>query len=162
MKQKTKIAIVITSVILLALVAVPVFAGSTAGVNVTVQAQNISITVSPTSYDYGVLSVGDTTETATTFTATNNGNIAEDFYIQGANTTNWTLANNPGDEIYEHDFKGGSQATYKALTTSDQAAASNIAAGGSVTNYRFQLHMPTSTTNFDPQSTTVTFTATAH
>jgi len=137
----------------------PVFAGTSSGVSVTVTAKNISISVSPGTYNYGALALGTTTETASTFTATNEGNVTENFLISGTDTADWTLAGTAGADQYEHDWKQGS-GSYTALATGNQAAGGPVAAGNSLSSYKFQIHMPTSSTSFAQQATTVTFMAT--
>ena len=66
----------------------------------TVTPQNISVSLSATSVDYGVknLSISDgsrTTALSDTFTVTNNGNVVEDFTITGDNSTILTLNFSP-------------------------------------------------------------------
>lgn len=160
MKKIIFTVLLVSAVLLITLVMMgPVFAGDSAGVVVTVTAENISISVSPGSYNYGALALGTTTETASTFTASNDGNVTENFFIRGANTTNWTLATAPGDNQYEHDWKQGA-GSYSPLTTANQAAGGPVLAGNNLANYKFQIHMPTSSASYDQQSTTVTFVAT--
>lgn len=160
MKKIIYTVLLVSAVLLIMLVMMgPVFAGGSAGVAVTVTAKNISISVSPANYNYGALALGTTTETASTFTASNDGNVTENFFIRGANTANWTLATLPGTNQYEHDWKQGAGG-YLALTTANQAAGGSVAAGSNLANYKFQIHMPTSSATYAQQSTTVTFVAT--
>ncbi len=160
MKKIIFTLLLVSAVLLIMLVMMgPVFAGTSSGVSVTVTAKNISISVSPTTYNYGVLALGTTTETASSFTATNDGNVTENFLIRGADTANWALAATPGTDQYEHDWKRGS-GSYAALTTSNAAAGGSVLAGANLPNYKFQIHMPTSSASYAQQATTVTFVAT--
>jgi len=149
-----------SAVLLITLVMMgPVFAGTTSGVSVTVTAKNISLSVNPSTYNYGALALSTTTETASTFDVTNDGNVTENFWVRGADTTNWTLAATPGSDQYEHDWKKGA-GSYSPLTTSNQSAGGSVTSGSTLSSYKFQIHMPTSSTSYAQQSTAVTFVAT--
>lgn len=164
-------------VVLLLQLAVPVWATQhTAGISVTVTPKKIAISVSPNTYNYPMLELHDTsthaagtdsTETTTTFTVTNQGNVNEQFYVKGADAVDsgshsWTLAAGAGvgADRYAHDWKGGSGGTYADLTTSNVLASGTIAPSGTVSDYRFKIHMPSSTGSYLAHSTSVTFTAT--
>ena len=75
-----------------------ILAADTDDVTATVTPKIISVMLSPTSVDFGVVSVNtymDTTATGsgvnTSITATNNGTVAEDFGIQGFDSGDWAL-----------------------------------------------------------------------
>ena len=94
-------------------------------------------------------------------TATNDGNVTEDFNISGQNTANWTLASTAGDEQYFHKFcvtDCDSSPVWTALTTSYQTLATGI---GESSNQVFDLQIgtPSSTVNFTQQSVDVTVQA---
>lgn len=144
-------------------------AATTAAINATVTVQNISLTASDGSIAYGTMAVSTTRKTIAaeandTQTATNNGNVAEDFNIQGANTANWTLAGTAGVDTYVHKFciatctVGGN---YTALTTGYQTLATNIAASGSQT-FDLEISTPTSSTVYTQQTASVTVQAVAN
>ncbi len=70
-------------------------------ITASVTVQNISVTVSPTSINYGTLAFettkrSDALATPVTFTATNNGNVNEDLKVRGADATvtggPWTIS----------------------------------------------------------------------
>jgi len=90
------------------LIGTKVFAADTAQISATVTVQNISVSVSDGSIDYGTLAPGGSQDTTTngngdSQTATNDGNVNEDFKIKGANVTtgcSWTLSTSAGDEQY--------------------------------------------------------------
>ncbi|MCL4415128.1 MAG: hypothetical protein M1365_00280 [Actinobacteria bacterium] len=145
-----------------------VFAATTGTVAATVTAQNVSITLDVTSVTYGTLATGaskDTTTggTNTSITATNNGNVNEDFTIRGANTTNWTLSGSAGSENYVHAFCTAtcdSTPTWTALTTSNASLQATVSASGTKT-FDLKITTPTSTANFTEQTANVTVTAAA-
>lgn len=93
-------------------------------------------------------------------TATNNGNVAETINIQGANTTNWTLAATAGVDQYVHQFSINSGTVWTALTTSYSTLTVGLAALGTQT-FDLKITTPSSTTFFTTQSPNVTLQAVA-
>src|SRR2546428_529539 len=86
--------------VLLATAVLPVLADTSGTVNATATPQVISVSVSPSSFDYGVVPFSTSNTTLSqkdtgseggvlnsALTTTNNGNVAEDFKIQGADAT---------------------------------------------------------------------------
>ena len=143
----------------MALFSLPVWAATEGTIDVTVTPKNISLSVSPNSYNYGALGLNVTTETATTFAVSNDGNVNENFLVKGYNTAAWTLAATNGANQYVHEWKEETAGSYAALTTSNQTAASGVASGNDV-DYRLRIKTPTSTSSFAQQAPNVTFTAT--
>lgn len=150
--------------------ATSVFAASTASVAATVTTQDISVTVTDGSVSYGTLAAGDSKSTISsdlndTQTATNSGNVAEDFNIKGQNSTNWTLASSAGTDQYSHKFCAATCAApptnFTALTTSYQTLASNKAAAGTQT-FDLQITVPSPSTVYTQQSVDVTVQAVIH
>ncbi len=142
-------------------------AANSATVTATVTVQNVSVTVADGVVSYGVLGSNSSagTNASDTQTATNNGNIAEDFVIKGQNTANWTLGATAASDQYIHRFCtatcGSAPTNYTALTTNNQTLATNVAASGTQT---FDLHIttPNPSTVFTQQSVDVIVTATAN
>lgn len=170
----------------LVLAALPVvFAGqalaaSTGTVAATVTPQNISVTVTNGTVTYGTLDLSSSKDTTSggldgTQTATNDGNVAEDFNITSTNATGgtpWTLAGTIGADQYKHSFctaGGGSpdpcdaSPTWNAITTagSYQTLGSNIAASGT-NKFDLKLDTPSSTTDYVQKGITVTVQAVIH
>lgn len=130
----------------------------------------ISITISDGSISYGMLPKGATKDTTSSGvndsqTATNNGNVAEDFNIKGQNTTAWTLAGSQGSEQYFHKFCNNgtcdASPTWTALTTNYQAVGSNIATSGTK-EFDLQIGVPSATATYTSQNADVTIQAVAH
>lgn len=150
-------------------VAMPVLAADTAAVTATVTAQNVSVTVGDGTVAYGTMAVSTTKSTTAADlndlqTATNNGNITEDFNIRGQDSAAWTLAGTAGSEQYTHKFCTTSCTTpptnYTALTTNYQTLGSSIATSGTKT-FDLQLGTPSSTATFTEQTVSVTVQAVA-
>lgn len=143
-------------------------AATTATVTATVTAQNISVSVSDGTVAYGTLSTSATQDTTSSGlddsqTASNGGNVTEDFNIQGKNSTNWTLGNTAGSETYTHKFcttTCDSSPIWTVLTTSYQTLATGISASGNQI-FDLQIGTPTSTSNYTQQSVDVTVQAVA-
>jgi hypothetical protein len=166
--QRLFVAAVLTSLALIP--SLSVFAGSTSSVAATVTTQNISVAVTDGSVSYGTLAAGDSKSTIAsdlndTQTATNDGNVAEDFNIKGQNTANWTLGATSGTDQYSHKYCTGTCGTpptnFTALTTSYQTLASNKAASGTQT-FDLQITVPSPSTVFTQQSVDVTVQAVIH
>ncbi len=88
---------------------ISVKAADTASVTATVTAQNISVTVTDGTVAYGTISLSSSKDTTTSGTndsqtATNNGNVTENFNIKGQDSANWTLAATAGPDQYVLHF----------------------------------------------------------
>lgn len=142
-------------------------AGYSYGGEVSFTTAVISVSVSNGVVSYGYVAPNaskDTTATGlnNTQTITNNSTIAEDFNIQGQNTTcPWTLSPSNGVDQYVHAFSINSGTSWTALTTNYQSLITNIGAGATQ-NFDLQLTMPTTTNCYNQQSVNVTIQAVAH
>jgi hypothetical protein len=119
---------------------------------------------------YGTLSPGASKSTIAadlndTQTATNNGNVAEDFNIKGQDSGNWTLASTAGTDQYVHKYCTATCASpptnFTALTTNYQTLATNKGAAGTQT-FDLQLTAPNPSTVYTQQSVDVTVQAVIH
>lgn len=143
-----------------------VSAATTGTVTATVTAQNISISVADGGISYGTLALASSKDTTAsglndTQTATNTGNVAEDFTIKGSNSADWTLGATSASEQYVHQFSTNSGSVWTALTTSDQSLASNISSSGTK-QFDLKITVPTSTAATGAENVDVTITASAH
>lgn len=143
----------------------------TGSVTATVTAQNISVSVTDGGVAYGTLALSGTADTTSagvndSQTATNDGNVVEDFNVKGANTTAWTLAATQGSEQYFHKFCNNgtcdSSPTWTALTTNYQTLGTSIAATSGTKEFDLQIGVPSATATFTSQSASVTVQAVAH
>jgi hypothetical protein len=144
-------------------------AATSATVAATVTVQNVSVSVSDGSVSYGTLATSTAKSTIPADlndlqTATNNGNVAEDFNIKGQNSTGWTLAGSAGADQYVHKFCTGTCGTpptnFTALTTNYQTLGTAIASSGTKT-FDLQITTPSSSTSFTAQSVDVIVQAVA-
>jgi hypothetical protein len=148
-------------------------AATTANVTATVTVQDISVSVLDGSITYGNLAVNTSRSTIASEandmqTATNNGNIAEDFNIKGTDSANWTLAATTGSDQYVHKFCNETTndcatppTSYTALTTSYQTLSSNVSAAGTI-DFHLQITTPNPSTIFTQQSVDITVQAVSH
>lgn len=150
-------------------------AAGTATVTSTVTVQNVSVSVADGTVSYGTLGTNTSESTLAApglgdqQTATNNGNVAEDFNIKGSNSANWILdtANSTADH-YVHKFcvatcgTDASPTNFTALTTSYAAlGAGNVATSGTQT-FDLRITTPQTSSVFTSQSIDVTIQAVAH
>lgn len=171
------------TICVLVLAAIPVlgagtaFASSTGTVAATVTPQNISVSVTDGAVAYGTLSLSSSKDTTSggvndSQTATNDGNVAEDFNITSSNATGgtaWTLAATIGSDQYKHSFcTAGSGSpdpcdagpSWTAITTAGgyQALGSNIASSGTK-KFDLKIDTPSSVSDYVQKSITVTVQA---
>lgn len=149
-------------------------ASGTATVTATVTVQNVSVSVADGSVAYGTLAANTSKSTLSggvndQQTATNDGNVAEDFNIAGSNSANWTLNTvNTTTDNYIHKFctgtcgTEGSPTNFTALTTSYAAlGAGNVAASGTQV-FDLRITTPQTSSVTTQQSVNVTVQAVAH
>ncbi len=137
----------------------------------------ISVSVSDGNVVYGIMPVNTSKSTLPgelndMQTATNNGNVTENFNIKGQNATGggctWTLASTNGVDQYVHQFCNDTDydcssppTNYTALTTNYQSLKTGIAPNGSV-QIQLRLTTPTSSSCYGQQSVNVTIQAVAY
>ena len=109
---------------------------------------------------YGTISGSANTITLSdTQTATNDGNVTENFSISGQNTAcPWTLAASAGNDQYVHEFSTNDGSDWTLLTTSYQTLATGVAQDGTV-DFDLQITIPTSSSCDDEQSVDITILA---
>jgi len=123
----------------------------------------VSVSVSDGIVAYGTLGQNSTKGTHSgdlndLQTATNDGNVTEDFNIKGQNSTNWTLGATAATDVYVHQFCTSTCTTpptnYTALTTSYATLATGIAASGNQT-FDLYINTPNTSSVFTQQSVDV-------
>jgi len=149
-----------------------VFANTEAEVAATVMVQNIAVSVSDGSIDYGTLGQNSTQNTLPggandMQTATNDGNVTSDIKIKGTNSNDWTLGATAGDNIYTHHFCNATDndcttplTNYTALTTSYTDLKTDVAASGTV-DFHLQINTPNPSSVFTQQNVNVWVQASA-
>lgn len=102
-------------------------------------------------------------------TATNDGNVAENFNIKGQNAAGggctWTLASTNGSDQYVHQFCNATDSScaspptnYTSLTTTYQTLKTGVASAGKV-NFYLRLTTPNPSSCFGQQSADITIQA---
>jgi hypothetical protein len=126
-------------------------------VTATVTGESISMTVSPTSIDYGTVPFEASRSSLSavggpiTFVATNTGNVDEDFLVRGTNAAGtgftWNLQSDsiscgsPGNNNkFRHSVTPISQPSI-FLTTADDYLSTNVAPAGSQ-SFNSEIYMP--------------------
>jgi len=150
--------------------AVTAGAATSDSVTATVTVQSISVTVTDGIVAYGTMAVSTTASTTLagsglddSQTATNAGNVTEDFDIAGQDSVAWTLESAIGANQYKHSFctvDCETTPSWTALTTSYQALATSVATS-STSVFDLKLDTPSSSSSFDQQSVDVTVLASA-
>lgn len=144
-------------------------AQDTASVTATVTAQQIAVSVSDGTVNYGVIEMGgnkSTLDLTDTQTITNDGNVTEDFNIQGSDSTpsSWTLVGNtaPGTDEYGHAFSTDTGSTWTPMTSDTYTSVATAIASSATEDMDLQIYTPSSTTATAEQSVDVTIQATAN
>lgn len=114
-------------------------------VTATVTIGVVSVTVTPTSFDYGAMPFGSQRESFDVIDVSGDknikatvGGVLTNLDIKGADTAGWTLESSVGENQYTHNFGVATDATtvaasYTALTTSyDNVLGTNLAATSDV------------------------------
>lgn len=170
MEKKRLLLIIIASLFLLSFSFTRlVQATGTDTVTATVTAQNISVSVDNASISFGTIATNTTKDTTTggvndSSTATNDGNVVENFNIKTGNSTNWTLAATAGSEQYTMkscavaDCDGAPTWVAVGIDPSYATLASNVAVSGTQV-FDLQVGTPTSTASFGEQTITITIQA---
>jgi hypothetical protein len=160
-----------TSIILCAVAAMAVGlsidAADTDSVDITVTARNISVAVTDGDVSYGTLDLDSTRDTTAsqeneTQTATNDGNVAEDFNIIGQDSVAWTLESAAGANQYTHRFSINAGSSWASIAESGYTTlTTNIASTGNDT-FDLEVHTPTTSSTNDAQDIDVTVQAVLH
>ncbi len=121
-------------------------AADTATITLTVTiTQVLSVTVTPSSWAIGELSTGGSSNTSGGyFTATNDGNTAEDITISVGNSANWTAGTSPGSETFALQYSLNNGTTWTTVNPSGTLLVEGLAAGSSQ-SFDLKFLAPTST-----------------
>ncbi|MGB9743192.1 MAG: hypothetical protein ACPLW9_00520 [Minisyncoccales bacterium] len=140
----------------------------------TASAAIVSVSVSDGTVSYGIMPANTSKSTLPgelndMQTATNDGNVTENFNIKGQNASGggctWTLASTNGSDQYVHQFCNDTDydcssppTNYTALTTSYQSLDTGIPVNGTV-QIQLRLTTPNPSSCFGQQSVDVTIQA---
>jgi len=140
----------------------------------TASAAVVSVSVSDGIVTYGMMQANTSKTTLSgelndMQTATNDGNVTENFNIKSQDGTGggctWTLASTNGSDQYIHQFCNdtdndcsGPPTNYTALTTGYQALDTGIAVSGTV-DFQLRLTTPNPSSCFGQQSVNITIQA---
>jgi len=135
---------------------------------------NVSVSVSDGVIEYEIMPANTSKSTLPgelndMQTATNDGNVTENFNIKGQDATGggctWTLASSNGSDQYVHQFCNDTNldcssppTNYTALTTSYQPLDTGIAVSGTV-DFQLRIITPNPSTCYGEQSVNVTIQA---
>lgn len=161
---------ILAASIFVALFSLPVFAldQDQEPITVTVTPKLVSLTLSDTSIDYGIVSVGvGKTATSGTVTVTNSGNVSEDFDIEGDSATtaggSWSLVSgsgSPGVNQFKHSFALGPSFDPFTVMTTGYGDFANSVAASTGKDFKLKIDMPSSTSVYGQYTTSVEFLAT--
>lgn len=125
-------------------------------VTATVTVGVISVSITPNSFNYGVMSFNEVKDSYDVISLPDDVKnikatvsvVATDLYIKGLDTSSWILADMPGNNQYIHRFglaadKNTRPSLYANLTTANTLLESNIAPNSSI-YFGMQINTPTS------------------
>ncbi|HOB89704.1 MAG TPA: hypothetical protein PKG74_00010 [Candidatus Colwellbacteria bacterium] len=162
---------ILFSLLTLAMVLAPsAHASNSATVAATVLLENVSVSVSDGTVDYGILALNSSNCTTTltdTQTVTNEGNVNINILIRGQDSVNWTLSGSADTDKYVHRFCNASvndcdtpPTDYTALTLNNQTLGSALPPSDTI-DLDLNLTTPTASTFFIQQDVDVIITAIA-
>jgi hypothetical protein len=162
--KKTFIVAIVMSLLLAMFPIGLALAATTADVEVTATPGFVSITNSPSTFDFGVITQGSVTNTTDgEFTITNASTVAMDIFIQcngwSGGATPWTYGAPAADTGNLTSSNGTGLHDIPVLDGSDTLLHNAVAVASNPT-WELQLNAPTSFSFVDPQSSNVTITAT--
>jgi hypothetical protein len=169
---KIKIIAAFLAISLILAIPTTALAGTTITITMTT-GEVVSVSVGPTTWAIaGTVSANTAYETTEAyFTASNTGNVNEDFKIDGADTTvaahPWVLSEalTNGTGIYALGYKTAANAWptgYTAITKTPTAFATNIAANGGTQTFGLGLLTPTQFVGGESHSSLVTLSCVKH
>ena len=143
-------------------------AATEASVSATVTAELISVSVADGSVAYGILPVNTSADTVTltqTQVVTNDSNVAADLDVKSSDAvggTDWNLVATAGADAFTHEFSpdGTNWTTFNVVNATYTSLATNVAAGDPQ-NLDLRIGTPTSVSDNDLKTITVTVLATA-
>jgi len=150
-----------------------VLAGSEEAINATVFAKVVSISISPSSWNYGGLEFGEAVDTYNLghyIQLTNNGTVPVDVAVKTDNAmadegNAWALGVNPANDTFRYEYSwnnGGLWTKYTADTLYTVDALVNLGAGV-MTPFDQRISMPTDASSpLATQTIITTALATAH
>jgi hypothetical protein len=150
--------VVVTIILLILGVGFSTSVYSDVDITATVTPKLLSITVSPTSVDYGVLPLGGK-GTSGTITVTNNGTVNANLEISGTDATagsgTWELVTSgPLTDQFSHKFKLTSASQYVFIPRDTTTTPSTGVAPGEGVGFTLQLDMPSAINGTYEQYTT--------
>lgn len=132
--------------------------------------QNISITVTPATWDQGSIAIGGSNQTTGFYyNLTNNGNVAIDVFVKATNATNvsanaeWKLNNTASHNNFSLRYYKNGGASWINITTSYNYSSpfvSSLAAGDSQT-FDLKIMAATTSSKTDPLDFDITFKSVA-
>jgi hypothetical protein len=121
----------------------------------------ISVSLSTDAWAIGELALGETA-TSPTITATNNGNVTEDFSIASGDSANWTCESTAGSENFTMKAQGGDLTSYTSICDTGQTLETDVVKTTGTVDFTLQFTAPTDTAYLDTSQTIiVTVTAAA-
>lgn len=142
-----------------------VYGENTATISVTVSLEEtVSISLDTNTWNIGSISLGTTVESST-FTVTNNGNVAEDISIKTTNGAGgWRIGTIPGENVFKVAADVEPYSSYDIVISTTETTLITDLTSGNSKSFKLQYNAPTSDTYGGgvDQSFTITLTATKH
>ena len=167
-----KLTVVVFAALAVAAMSGRVYASQTDTEDVDILVQpsvQVTLTASPTTYDFGVLDVGTSSYSATAVTLTNAGEVNVDIDVRVTDDGTWTLVDTESPDENQFSLRVGTgterlteRTDFTALTTSDVAlpGGSDVGTTQEIGTW-YWIDMPGSVTSTDQQKFTLQYTATS-
>lgn len=170
--MKTKILAIFLAISLILVIPANALAADEAGISITMTTgTETGVSVSPDKWEIGTGITVNTAYHSDKFTATNDGNVNENFTIAGADTTAthpWTLSGTTTNSATEYCLGWATSqqsawpGTYTAIDKTGVSLASDVTANGGTCDFYLGLKTPLIIVGNELHSTTVTLSCVAH
>lgn len=135
---------------------------------ITINAAVVSVSISDGTVTYGMMPANTSKTTLPgelndMQTATNDGNVTENFNIKTSNAvggTQWTIGASPGTDVFVHQFSKDSGISWTAFTAADtyQTLTTGIVASGTQ-SFDLRITVPTASSDYQQKTITITVQA---
>ena len=130
--------------------------------NVTGTGISFNTVVEEDPWDNSEMDVGTTNESAINqVNIDNTGSVAIDVKCAASDSVDWTIESTIGADEFRLDCKENAAGAYAELGTTAITVYNNLGVGVNK-DFRFKFYMPSSSTAYGPEQSTVTFSVVAH
>jgi hypothetical protein len=120
--------------------------GVSAAVHIRVNADAVSVTLTPDAWPIGAIKTGEIKESGS-FSAVNSGDAAEDFKVRATDGTNgWAIGAFPGPDVFAAEVDRGADGSYDMILTAENQVLAEAVGAGANQSFGLKYFAPFSDT----------------